>query len=808
MNKLPRVPARLIEVLIKDRVTRDGLLGDLEERLSRSTRRGPFRKKLWIWREVAGAAVRYSLFRRGRTAPAGRRTMTTESWLQDIGFALRTLRRRWVYGAVAVVTLGLGIGSATAMFSVVDGVLLRSVPFEDGERLVNVWKTSEGAKDSPGLVGKTWNRLPFSLEDYRLWRAETSAFEAVAVHNAVETTLTGEGPAERVTLGVGSASLLEVLGVTPTLGRWFLPGEEGNGEAPTTPVTVVAHELWASRLGRDTQILGKTLLLNGVGHTVIGVLPPGFRLRHLGMHWLGEDTRGVRDVWVPVGTAVMGNGNNLEPLAILAPGVTPEAARTETARILAAAGYDGEIRVISRARDETQGLASPLVLLLASTGILLLIGCANVATLALGELHGRLPELSTRAALGAGKGRIVRQLLTESVTLSLAGTVLGAGLSVAGTRALVALAPSLPRVETVGVDLRVLAFATAVGLLAGVLFGTLPALVSSRKSAAGMSGTTRTSSARRSGLERWLVSLEIALTVVLLVGAGLLGRSFQKLLAVDPGFQPEGLATVSVVLPNPASPDGLYNRAGLPVVYDELMDAMSDIPGVTRASAITRLPFPGLTNTTTLNFPGRDGGEPNYVSAQQLYAYPGYHEVMGIPILEGTGLPEGLGEDGAPFSVVISENIARKYWPDRSPVGEAFQFWGREARVVGVAGTVKRNALGVDADPAFYISLHQIPSSTVSIVARARGDAAAVAARMRDAVNDFDPDIPVRQVTTLPIAVRLRGITASDRSWAPRHMRTPSSLVRCATPRAVTPPIPTAARRVANAPKTPMRKVR
>lgn len=750
MSKLPAAVVLLLELVIRDRVTREGLLGDLEELLSQPTLRGPLRQRVWLWGETVGALFRYSIGQKGRTAPIRRRRMRMDSWVQDVGFAFRTLRRRWVYGIVAVVTLGLGIGSATAMFSVVDGVLIRSVPFRDPERLVNVWQTTESARGDPGLVGRTWNRLPFSLEDYRLWRTETKAFEDVAVQNAVETILTGQGPAERVTLGIGSASLLGVLGLEPQLGRWFLPGEEGDGDIPAAPVTVLSHESWKNRLGSDPEILGKTLLLNGVGHTVIGVLPPGFRLRHLGMHWLGEDPRGIRDLWVPIGAAALGNGNNLEALALLAPGVTREAAMAETLRILGSTGYDEEIRVVSRARDETQGLASPLVLLLVSTFILLLIGCANVATLALGELHGRLPELSTRAALGAGRGRIFRQLLTESVTLAVAGTVLGAVLAIGGTRALVALAPPLPRVETVGVDLRVLAFATLSGLFAGVLFGTLPALVSSRTPGAGRSGTTRTSSARRGGMERWLVSFEIALTVVLLVAGGLLGRSFQRLLAVDPGFDPEGLATVNVTLP------GHSYASRLPGAYDELLGVVRSLPGVTEVNAITRLPFPGLTNTTSLALPARDGRERSYISAQQLYAFPGYHEIMGIPILEGSGLPEDPGGEDAPLSLVISENLARRYWPDGSAVGSPVEFWGREARVVGVVGMVKRNDLGVEADPAFYVSLYQIPipGLTISLVARTQGDPVAMAAQMRDAVKAFDPDVPVRQVTTLPALIR------------------------------------------------------
>ena len=733
--------------------TGESIGADLAEELEERRKGEPRSAASWwhLW-ESMKLAAHFALFRLGeaRRARRGRRGRKhggngfMGSIEQDLRFALRTLRRRWVFTAVAVMTLGLGIGSATAMFSVVDGVLLKSVPFEEPGRLVNVWLTEEDARGAPGLVGRTWNRLPFSLPEYRSWRAATTAFEAVGVHNGVETTLTGEGPAARITLGVGSASLLSVLGVQPVLGRWFLPEEEGDGTTLPAHVTVVSYEAWASRLGADPDVLGKSLSLSGTPYTVIGVLPPGFRLRHLGMHWLGEDTRGLREVWVPVGGPSLGNGNNLEAVGRLAPGVDPVEATDETARILAQTGYDGVVRIVPRSEDETHALASPLVLLLAATGILLLIGCANIATLALGELQGRGSELSTRSALGAGRVRIVRQLLTESLVVGLGGTVLGVVLAFGGTRALVAMAPPLPRVETVGVDLRVLVFAALLGVSASVLFGTVPASVSARRSAAGMAASNRTASKRRSLLERWMVSAEIALTVVLLVAGGLLARSFQRLLAVDPGFEPRGLATVSVYLPE----ETFGSVDELPAVYDELMAAIRDIPGVTRASAITRLPFPGLTNTNNLRFIGRDGGEDFTVHAQQLYALPGYHEVMGIPVVEGEGLTEDQARDSIP-ETLLSENIARRGWPNGSAVGARLRVWRTEGRVVGIVGSVKRNALGAEADPAWYASLKDLPAREISLVARTPGDPVALAARMRETVQGLYPDVPVRQVTTL-----------------------------------------------------------
>jgi len=657
---------------------------------------------------------------------------------QDLRFGFRTLARRPLYVSVAVVTLGLGIGSATAMYSVVARVLFESVPFREPRRVVNVWLTADWAVGQPGLVGRTWDRLPLSFDEYRAWQAGNTVFDGVAVHNAVETTLTGLGPAERISIGIGSASLLSVLGVEPVLGRWFRPEEEGVVLGQASPVTVLSYETWQRRLGGDPGVLGRTLVLDGANHSIIGVLPAGFRLRHLGMHWLGEDQKGVRDVWVPLGTPIFGNGNNLEAVARLRPGVTSAQALGETRAILLANRNRGDVRIVPRTEDETHGLSSPLLLLFGATGLLLLIACANIATLSLGELHGRRPELITRSALGAGRHRLVRQLLTESLLLGVLGTVVGATLAVAGTWILVALAPPLPRVEAVRVDLRVLAFAASLGLLAVAAFGTLPAFLAAHRSAVGSPAAARTATRRRAGFERWLVSLEIALTVVILVASGLLGRSLGQLLAVDPGFEPEGLATVRVFI----SGTGYQTREEVSRVQGELVAAIEAIPGVTHASAITRLPFPGLTNTTTLTVLGAEGRHGPQISAQQLYVAPGYHETMGIPLLAGEPLPVGTSR-----SMIVSENIARRYWPAGSPLGSQVARGGGTT-IVGIVGNVKRNALGVEADRAFYMPLRGTDRD-VSLVARTSADAHVLAGRMRDAVRAYDPDIPVRQVATL-----------------------------------------------------------
>lgn len=759
-----RLVNRLLSGALPEGPAGESIRADLAEELQERRKKRPGNgHRFWYAWEAVKLTAHFWVFRmRGRSAP-GHRTGGAphrvlpgrgpwggglDSLLRDLRFAARTLARRPGFAAAAILTLGLGIGSATAMFSVVNGVLLESVPFSDPGELVDVWLTAEHAKGAPGLVGRTWNRLPLSLSEYRAWQAGNTTFSGIAVHNATEATLTGEGPAERIKIGFGSASLLDVVGVRPMVGRWFLPEEEGRdaraGDA--SRVVVLSYELWRDRFGFDPGAPGRTLTLGGEGYTIIGVMPAGFRLRYLGMHWMGEDLRGARDVWAPIGSPGLGNGNNLEALARIAPGVSREAAQAEASRILLAEEGEGEVRISARAADETTGLSSPLWLLLGATGLLLLIGCANVATLSLGEMHTRASEITTRAALGAERGRIARQLLTESLVLGLLGTGLGAILALGGTELLVALAPPLPRAETVHVNLRVLAFAGALGTLSGVISGMVPALAWSKGSSPGTASNTRTATRRSNGVEGWLVPIEIALTVVLLVSAGLLGRSLQRLLEVDPGFDSRGLATVSVYLPQ----DRYSPETELVAALDDLVARMADLAGVSGATAITRLPFPGLTNTNTLTVLPEGGGEPLRFGAQQLYIMPGYHKVMGIPLVNGR-LLDDLDPEGPP-EMLVTENIARRYWPQGSPLGSQVQGWN-SSTIVGVVGDEKRNSLGVEADPAFYMSLRQRPAREVSLVARTSGDPAVLAGRMRDAVRAWDPNVPVRQVTTLPLLI-------------------------------------------------------
>jgi putative ABC transport system permease protein len=751
--------------------TRESIQAALDEELDELRAAGNLKYvRCWQLREACKLAIHFGLY---RLKCIGSLIWTTHKRLrgkdpldsirQDLRFALRMLRRRTVYGTVAVLTLGLGIGAVTTMFSVVDAVLIQSVPFREPDRLANVWVTAERARGNPGLMGRTWDKVPLSLEKYRALQASNTVFEGVAVHNADEATLTGIGPGERIALGFGSASLASVLGVMPVQGRWFLPAEEGTGNNDVAKVAVVSFETWRDRLGSDPDVLGRPLILDGVSHTIVGVMPEGFRLRHLGSHWAGEDRRGIRDAWVPIGApgrGGLGEGNMLEAIVRLRPDVNLHHAVTEARQILLVDGWDGDdVRIVPRSEDETQGLGSLLILLLGATGLLLLIGCANVATLALAELQWRWCELSIRAALGAGRGRIIRQLLVESLVLGSLGSLVGVILAYAGTDILVALAPPIPRVEAVGLDHRVLAFAVFMGILAATLVGALPALLSARVSQTRVSNEVRVGTSGRKTLERSLVSIQFTFTVVLLVSCGLLMRSLHRLLDVDPGFDPEGLATVEVYLPD----TGYQTDEEMKIAYDEILSRISAIPGVTSASAIDRLPFPGGTRSAWVRVPATDGGETVDIHLLSLSAMPGYHDVMGIPLVMGDDLPRTEAEDPA-GSILISEDIARRYWPGSSPIGIQVYLWGRQPlTIVGVVGDVRRNSLGGDIDPAIYGSLRERRPRTFSLLARTDGDAAPLSGEIRDAVRGFDEDIPLRRATTMSALV-------VESTWQERYL--------------------------------------
>jgi len=685
----------------------------------------------------------------------GRRPL--DSLRQDLRFAVRTLRRRPLFTVVAVVTLGLGIGASTAMFSVVDGVLLADTPYRDPERVMSIWQGLEG-RDGITAAGEV--RLMYS--QYRDLQEESTAFESVAVYAADwgEKTLGGGSRPEVVTVGAATATLLPTLGVSPVLGRWFAPDEEGKGAGDRAMVTVLDYETWVGRYGADRDALGREVILNGLTYTIVGVLPPQFRMQWLSASFAGVDDPGPRDFWVPIGSPEWGEapGSTMwEAVGRLRDGVSPAFAREETGRILQTNWPSRKARaiLIPLAEAEVRGIGSPLLLLFGATGLLLLIACGNVAALSLGEMHGRAHEVATRAAIGAGKWRIVRQLLTESVVLGVVGSVLGAAVAVAGTRALVAMAPPIPRMDLVHVNPGVLLFAAVLGTLSGVLFGAAPALITAREAVAstlrsGARGNTR----HQAGLGRWVLAGEIGLTVMLLVASGLFLRSLSHLFDTDLGFDPRNLASVEVRPPGIRDSDREEGAAFM----RQVLLGMESIPGVTAASAANALPFPGNTAGWAARLHPEDS---TYLMPQGFHVAPGYLDFMGIPVLEGRGLRPSDDEDAPPV-MVVSESLARGLWGDRSPVGQEMIYPMGTATVVGVAGDVQQGALQNRPPLTFYVPFAQHPRSSLSFVVRTQGPPADVLPAMREAVWRVTPD---QAITGGGVLERIIGDSAREERY-------------------------------------------
>jgi predicted permease len=655
---------------------------------------------------------------------------------QDVRFALRTLRRRRAFATIAIVTLALGIGAATSIYTVVDGILFRPLPFRDAGRLIAVWQTYPEWRKEP-ILRRWWDEINLSIPEYQDWRASQGSFRSVAIFGSSRMML-GEGSArEAIELSLVSASMLDVLGVEPVLGRFFLPGEDVVGGAP---VTVISYDTWQARYGGNPSVLGRPVHFDEGTYTIIGVLPRGLSLQH------GEATN---PYWIPVGQdsadARERGNHDFSALGRLKPGVSMAAASQEFDRILrgdrTAAKYG--VRLEDWQADQTRQVRSPLLLLLGAAALLMLIACVNVATLLLGEAATREQEMAARVAMGASRGRIVRQLLTESFVLAGAGSVGGALLAWSGTRLLVAMAPArIPGLLDVRMDLRVLAFAIAAALLVGMLVGLAPALTLAESNPAGiMRGGSGQSVRGRGSLQRSLVALELSLSVVLLVAAGLLSRTLEKLTAVDPGFRTANLLAIRMSLPQ----DRTRDPAAVNRFYTESIDRIRAIPGVSNATASSTPPFGGGSSSTSFLKEGEsdadDPGRRNH-EAQQRTTLPGYFDAMGIPLLAGRAYGEEA-RAGAPLVVVINETMARRDWPTESAVGHRIQFQGEWREIIGIAADMKFSRLSTSPEATVFSPLAQRQTSGLTLLVRGRNDPRPLLGAIRRVVQSAEPNAVV-----------------------------------------------------------------
>lgn len=702
---------------------------------------------LFLARDTAGAAPGQWLSPSGPEGEAGSLGVPPLDTLgQDTRFALRTFRRRPLFTVLALGTLALGIGSTTAIFSVVNSVLLKPMGVHAPEELVTVWEVRPGWRDGGGFMSRYWDRFFFTYPQYERWAENQTMFQSVAIMGFPTMTLQEEDRSERIATGAATASLFPMLGVRPVLGRVFLPGEDGpEAEA----VALISYAFWQGRFGGDSGVLGESVRLGDRDFTVVGVLPPSFRLRSMGDP---EDT-GDRSVWVPLGADPYfgGGGHNYEAMGRLRPGTTLARAAPETAGLLTDHADPAEltVRLVPRELEETASYRIPLYLLLVASLILLLIACANVAALLTGEIPARRHEMATRSALGAGGGRIVRQLLTESLLLGLAGSIMGVLLAVVGTKALIAIAPPLPRLDEVGISGPVLLFSTALGLGASVLFGLAPSLELSRGGPQeSLRKDRRAGGHRRTLFQRSLVPVEVALTLVLLSSGGLLVRSLASLYAVSPGFNPTDLVEARVEI----SWNRFANSSDFYPHFRRMREELEALPGTVAVSGTSSLPFSGPSTTSDLRVVGRMGEEEEGHSVQERMVMPGYFTTTQIPLLAGRTILETDGREG-PLVAVVSESLARIIEPNGSALGA--QVIRRDTfTVVGVVGDVRHESLEADFRPTFYQPLSQSPVSRVSFLVRSDADTRGLHSPIRRAIWSIDPAAPIARVASVPSQMR------------------------------------------------------
>jgi putative ABC transport system permease protein len=668
---------------------------------------------------------------------------------RDLRFALRGLGRSPAFTAVTVLTLALGIGANTAIFSVVNAVLLRPLAYADPDRLVAL---------SSSLAARGGANLPVSAPELNDYGREVDALQDVAGAWPININLTGHGEPERIAGAGVSPNFFRVLGVAPALGRDFTQ-EDTDGHVGY--VALVSYEYWQHRFGGDPAVVGKSVRLDDDPITIIGVMPKGFRHP-------AENAGTPLELWVPIDVTSPDpnflNDRQARVLSVVAR-LKPGRAIGEVQRSLDGLRerwYEAYPDAYSRAagwRVDAVPLAERLVgkvrpallVLLGAVGCVLLIGCANVANLLLARGTTRGREIAIRTAMGASRRSIVRQLLTESLVLAALGGALGLLLAVWGTSALSGLAAFyLPRAREIGIDHAVLGFTAGLIVLTGLGFGLLPALQACRPDVQSIlkdTGKGMTAGARRSRLRSGLVVLEVALALVLLAGAGLLLRSFERLVRVDPGFTPGGLLTLQVWLPWPNDPEkGRYfSSQQRRAFYDRVAIALAAVPGARQVALASALPLKGQNDAgfDIVDRPVPPDEPPR--SAEFRFVTPNYFETMEIPILRGRTFG-GESDSASPVEVVINRVLATKYWPREDPVGRQLRLFGGKgpiATIVGVAGDVRQLRLDLPAREEIFLSHRRFPGQQAAFAIRTEGRPEALAAAAVKAIRSVDPEQPI-----------------------------------------------------------------
>jgi putative ABC transport system permease protein len=679
--------------------------------------------------------------------------------MNELRYALRQLRKSPGFTFIAILTLALGIGANTAIFSVINAVLLKPLPFPKAEQLVAVGGTDTRQPSQPGSLGS------LSFPDFEDFRAQNTTFAHLAVYRNRDYALGGEGEAQSLRGMRMSAGFFEALGVQPLIGRTFRPEEEASGGGPEGLTAILSYGLWQRQFRGDPQVLGTAINLDGRPHIVVGVMPAGFQFP------IQADTHDLYVTVAPEATkldekhvpATKNRGNhNYNAVGRLKPGVTVGQARAELSTIAAALekqypDTNTNMRsAVFALRDNMVGdVSGALYVLFAAVGCVLLIASANVANLLLARSTVRAKEMALRAALGASRARLVRQLLVESLLLAAIGGALGLMLAAWGTHALVALVPqNIPRIAAIELDAAVLAFTFIVALGTGIVFGLAPALQGSKldlREALNDSGRA-TGGGSRNRVRSTLVVAEVALAIVLLTAAGLLLQSFTRLSRVDPGFRSARVFTGSLLLPYAAypGPDDVGR------FFDQLLPRIKALPGVESASTVNPLPLSGDSMSVTFDIEERPLPQGQQPDASIRIAGTDFFQAVGIPLVHGR-LFNAEDRRGAMPVMLVNERFAEKYFPGEDIVGKRLQP-GLSAssgplpmrQVVGVVGDIKANSMSAELAPEMYLPATQDSSGMTMLVVRtATSNPLSITSAIRAEIARLDPNLPLTRVQTL-----------------------------------------------------------
>ena len=672
-----------------------------------------------------------------------------DEMIQDLRFGVRMLLKHRSFTAVAIVSLALGIGANTAIFSVVNAVLLRPLPFKDPEQLMSVSSSRTDRNDAP-----------FTMADFIDYRDQNRTLEQISAYGNIGLSLVSNERTEQLQGLRVSANLFQLLGVNASAGRTLLPEDD---DPARRHVAVLTHECWQRRFGGDPQLIGKTLTLNGESYEAVGILPPTYVLPYKDAELaipLAPDADSLR--------SVRSATNYLRGIGRLKTGVTRQQAESDLSAIVTRQREQyGDIYLkktgvrLVQLRDEMVGSVSiALWVLLGSVGLVLLIACSNLAALSLARASAQQREIAIRKALGATTGRVVRQRLTESLMLAVVGGAAGVLLATWGVRFLVALSPTgLPRQQEIGVDLGVLGFAAAASLISAAIFGILPALQAARSEAGGelwITGRGVGDSARRNRSRNVLVAAEVAVSFVLLISAGLLIQSFRRVQAVEPGFDQSNALAVRLSLPK-----SKYKDPATVTRFSELLQSkVQNVPGVEAVGAVNVLPMSGNRHSVDVNLVGRALAPSDTYNAQYRLATPDYFRAMRIPLLQGRSIESRDTADSVPV-VVINETMARKFWPNESPIGVRIGIddnnkGPRPFEIVGVVGSVKH--LSLESDPTFdiYLPMSQVHvdglgsiTNNLYWIVRSKTDSRTIEAAFRSELQSVDREVATANVKTL-----------------------------------------------------------